>query len=204
MTITYFGYGSLVNSATIPPETQITPGTLHGWVREWRVCGADPAGKGRCALTVREAPGTDILGVMAQEPFSRLDELEARERRYEKVSAIGGAFRCDAENRPGPVSLFLFRAAPEFYRWGNARHPILQSYLDCVLVGFYRIWGEVGIDHFLATTRGWHVPILRDREAALYPRSVKLQPETARLIDDKLQEIGVGYVEPDVWRSGAT
>ena len=102
MTITYFGYGSLVNIDTIPAGVEVTPGTLHGWVREWKVCGESPDGQGRCALTVREKEGSRIMGVMAREPKTRLAELELREKRYLKVEAVGGAFRCDASMRPGP------------------------------------------------------------------------------------------------------
>lgn len=196
MTITYFGYGSLVNALTVPPDTAITPGRLSGWVREWKVCGGE-TGQGRCALTVRRDGKTEILGVMARESRDRLEALEARERRYEKVAAVGAAFRCEAENRPGPGDLFLFRAAPEFNHWGTATHPILQSYLDCVLAGFFDIWGEPGIDHFLATTEGWHVPVLADRDNARYPRSIPLNAELADLIDGKLKTLGVAYLSPE-------
>ncbi|UES57315.1 gamma-glutamylcyclotransferase [Roseibium aggregatum] len=196
MTITYFGYGSLVNIDTIPAGVEVTPGTLHGWVREWKVCGESPDGQGRCALTVREKEGSRILGVMAREPKTRLAELELREKRYLKVEAVGGAFRCDVSMRPGPDELFLFRAAPEHCRWGTDKHPILQSYLDCVLAGFYRFWGEAGIDHFLETTEGWHVPVLPDRANPLYPRKIVLDPEVAKLIDSKLKDLGVNFLSP--------
>lgn len=194
MTITYFGYGSLVNIDTIPADAEITPGRLSGWVREWKVCGEGADGQGRCALTVREAEGSEIWGVMAREPLTRLAELEEREKRYLKVVSVGAAFRCEAAQRPGPQDLFLFRAAPEHNRWGTDTYPILQSYLDCVLAGYFRIWGEAGINHFLVTTDGWHVPVLKDREQPRYPRAVALNPELADLIDAKLRDHGIGYL----------
>ncbi|MGX1497607.1 cation transport protein ChaC [Labrenzia sp. MBR-25] len=196
MTITYFGYGSLVNVDTIPPGVEVTPGALHGWVREWKVCGEGENGQGRCALTVREQEGTRIMGVMAREPKTRLAELELREKRYLKVEAVGSAFRCDAAMQPGPEELFLFQAAPEHCRWGTDTHPILQSYLDCVLAGFFRFWGEAGIDHFLETTEGWHVPVLPDRARPHYPRKVVLDPELADLIDSKVKALGVHFLPP--------
>ncbi|MEE4012498.1 gamma-glutamylcyclotransferase [Roseibium sp. FZY0029] len=196
MTITYFGYGSLVNVDTIPPGVEVTPGVLHGWVREWKVCGEGENGQGRCALTVREQEGMRIMGVMAREPKTRLAELELREKRYLKVEAVGNAFRCDAAMQPGPDELFLFRAAPEHCRWGTDTHPILQSYLDCVLAGFFRFWGEAGIDHFLETTDGWHVPVLPDRARPQYPRKIMLDPELADLIDSKVKALGVRYLPP--------
>lgn len=194
MTITYFGYGSLVNIDTIPADAEITPGKLSGWVREWKVCGEGADGQGRCALTVREAEGSEIWGVMAREPLTRLAELEEREKRYLKVDSVGAAFRCDAEKLPGPADLFLFKAAPEHNRWGTDSHPILQSYLDCVLAGYFRIWGEAGIDHFLDTTDGWHVPVLKDRDRPHYPRPVTLDRELAEAIDAKLKAVGINYL----------
>lgn len=194
MTITYFGYGSLVNIDTIPANAEVTPGKLSGWLREWRVCGQGEDGQGRCALTVRQEDGAEIWGVMAREPRTQLADLERREQRYVKVEAVGVSFRCEALQQPGPEDLFLFQASPEHLRWGCDRHPILQSYLDCVLAGFFRTWGEAGIDHFLDTTDGWHVPVLRDRARPHYPRRVMLDLELAELIDEKLREHGVSYL----------
>lgn len=196
MTITYFGYGSLVNVDTIPREAEVTPGRLTGWLRQWRVCGQGEDGQGRCALTVRQEEGSEIWGVMAREPRTRLADLELREQRYLKVEAVGVAFRCEALQQQGPDDLFLFQAAPEHTRWGCDRHPILQSYLDCVLAGYFRTWGEGGIDHFLATTDGWHVPVLADRERPRYPRRIVLDPELADLIDGKLRALGISYLAP--------
>ncbi|WP_428687242.1 gamma-glutamylcyclotransferase family protein [Roseibium sp.] len=194
MTITYFGYGSLVNKDTVPAETVVTPGRLRGWIREWRVCGENEEGQGRCSLTVRESADTEIWGVMAVEPRTRLQDLEQREHRYRKVISIGAGFSCEAARQPGPEELFLFKAAPEHRRWGTETHPILQSYLDCVLAGYFRLWGETGIDHFIETTDGWHVPVLSDREKPRYPRSITLDPQLADLIDEKLDNLGIEYL----------
>lgn len=193
MTITYFGYGSLVNVDTIPPGANVTPGRLKGWIREWRVCGIGTDGHGRCSLTVREKPGAEIWGVLAQEPKTRLEALEQREKRYHKIESIGMHFACEAARQPGPEDLFLFKASPEHRTWGCHVHPILQSYLDCVLAGYFRIWGEEGVDHFLETTDGWHVPVLQDREEPRYPRSVTVAPELTDLIDEKLNKLGVDF-----------
>lgn len=132
---------------------------------------------------------------MTREQQTRLQALEQRESRYEKIGQIGAAFRCDAEKRPGPDDLFLFKATPENERWGCEQHPILQSYLDCVLAGFQQTWGAEGIDHFLETTDGWHVPVLKDRSAPLYPRAVKIDPNVLDLIDAKLAALNLTYLE---------
>jgi len=196
MTITYFGYGSLVNVDTIPSGAEVTPGRLRGWVREWKVCGTGGNGIGRCALTVRQSAETEIRGVMAREPRNGLKALEEREKRYHKVERIGTAFRCEAANRPGPEDLFLFKALQAHYRWGCEKNPVLQSYLDCVLAGYFQVWGEEGVDHFLETTEGWHVPVLRDRDRPHYPRKIVTTPELADLFDRKLASLGVCYLKP--------
>ncbi|MEP3049340.1 MAG: gamma-glutamylcyclotransferase family protein [Roseibium sp.] len=187
MKITYFGYGSLVNAETVPDNAELIPGRLKGWVREWRVCSVWENGQGRCTLSVREDATSEIWGVMTHEHLARMNDLEKRESSYEQVGAIAAAFRCEAEQKPGPRDLFLFRAAPAHQKWGCENHPILNSYLDCVLAGYHSIWGEAGIDHFLETTEGWHVPVLQDREKPVYPRAVHLDKDLRCLIDKKLE-----------------
>lgn len=195
MTITYFGYGSLVNADTIPADARVTPGRLTGWVREWRVCGMGGDGQGRCALSVREEPGSEIRGVMVREPRSRLMELEKREKRYRKVEAVGDAFRCDEEQAKGPGDLFVFVGTEEHKHWGTETHPILQSYLDCVLAGFFSLWGEEGIEHFLDTTDGWHVPVLRDRQNPAYPRAIVLPDHLRQKIDAATAARNLTYID---------
>ncbi|WP_209003796.1 gamma-glutamylcyclotransferase family protein [Labrenzia sp. CE80] len=194
MTITYFGYGSLVNVATLGSATVVQPGTLTGWVREWRIRGANMQGQGVCALSVAPEATTSIRGVSAREPKAGLEKLDKREGRYHRIDGVGSAFRCDAEGKPGDEAMFLYQSKPEHYGWGCAENPILQSYVDCVLAGFHAFWGEEGIRHFIETTRGWHVPILADRNAPVYPRAVLLQPEVQEMIDDHLADQKVTFL----------
>ena len=59
MQITYFGYGSLVNTRTLGPQASAVAGTLDGWRREWRAWWrADGSAErpGNCTLTVRRDP----------------------------------------------------------------------------------------------------------------------------------------------------
>ena len=198
MKINYFGYGSLVNRDTVSEQADHTPGSLTGWVREWRVCGiargTENTSLGRCSLTVRAEPGSEILGVLLSEPVAGLPALEAREKRYEKVHGMGERFQCVALGEPGPSEMFVFQARPEHRRWGCDTYPILQSYLDCVLAGYFRIWGAQGLRHFFETTDGWHVPVLRDRDAPVYRRAIKLEPDLRTLIDNELKGRGIRFV----------
>lgn len=196
MTITYFGYGSLVNRQTLSPASSAVPGELRGWVREWRVTGkVAGVGTGACALTVRREPGAAIFGVMVSEPASGLEALAKREIRYDRIDGIAPEFRPERSDDHVARDAFLYQAKSGHYDWGNEDHPILQSYVDCVLAGFFDHWGEGGVDHFLATTHGWHVPILADRSNPRYPRAVSLDRDLAALIDEKLSQIGVDYIQ---------
>ncbi|MBO0346103.1 gamma-glutamylcyclotransferase family protein [Roseibium limicola] len=195
MTISYFGYGSLVNTATLPSHTQVTPGTLTGWVRQWSISGRETAKRGVCSLCVVRKEGAQIRGVLASEPRDGLARLEQREYMYDKVSDVGHEFRADEKGGPGPQDMFLFQAKAAHYAWGDAANPILQSYVDCVLTGFHNFWGEEGVRHFFDTTEGWHVPILADRAAPQYPRAIVLDPHVRDLIDGCLGELGVTYLK---------
>lgn len=194
MTISYFGYGSLVNTATLPGHTKVTPGSLSGWTREWRIRGKGAMGRGVCSLSVAPDPGTAIRGVLANEPKSGLEKLEQREWKYDRVHGVGEAFSCDEKGADGPEDMFLFRSRREHAHWGDDEHPILQSYLDCVLAGFHAFWGEAGVTHFLETTNGWHVPVLADRSEPVYPRAVQLDAKLAELIDDHLSGLKLRYL----------
>ncbi len=193
MKIAYFGYGSLVNKATLSRESRSTPGELRGWIREWRVKGAAGDGNGACALTVRPAYGVSIKGVLVNEPATGLAALDLRERRYNRIDGIGADFLAEVEGASGQGDAFLYRAKESHYGWGDEEHPILQSYIDCVLAGYFSYWGIAGIDHFLQTTEGWHAPILADRANPRYPRAISLGLELSGIIDDALRGLGVSY-----------
>ncbi len=194
--ISYFGYGSLVNDRTRAEGSIAVPGRLTGWRREWRIAGKTPYG-GVCSLSVRRDAACEVAGLMVREHASGLPALDEREWRYERRDLPDGAFRPD-DPAPGPatrpVAGFVYTARAEHSRWGDADHPILQSYVDCVLAGFFSYWGEAGVREFVETTDGWHVPIRNDREAPFYPRAVSLSGEERALFDAVLREAGARWL----------
>jgi len=196
MTITYFGYGSLVNVETLAEGATAVPGTLAGWVREWRIWGTNQIGRGVCTLSVGQETGSEIRGVLVREPKEGLSALERREHKYHAVHGIGERFSHENDGRSGPEDMFLFKSKPEHYGWGDDDHPILQSYIDCVLAGFHAHWGEEGVRHFLETTRGWHVPVLFDRDNPIYPRAIELEHSLRELIDDLLADLKIRHLQP--------
>ncbi|WP_321336156.1 gamma-glutamylcyclotransferase family protein [Breoghania sp.] len=191
-TISYFGYGSLVNDSTRPANGVAVPGRLSGWRREWRIAGR-MGNFGVCSLTVRPDASREVAGLMVREDASGLPDLDEREWRYERCELAAGAFRPDNPSLP-PMAGFVYTARAEHYRWGDADHPILQSYVDCVLAGFLKYWGEAGVREFVQTTCGWHVPILPDRDEPFYPRAVKIDTQTQALFDDVLRKGGACWL----------
>jgi len=69
--------------------------------------------------------------------------------------------------------------------------PVLLSYLDVVVQGYLREFGEAGVRGFFDTTRGWDAPLLDDRAAPLYPRHRRLSDDERALTDAHLARLGL-------------
>ncbi|KZK83394.1 hypothetical protein PsAD13_02792 [Pseudovibrio sp. Ad13] len=198
--ICYFGYGSLVNEETLPAGTTVVAGQLSGWKREWRGCSKGKEGNGRmsgvgvCALGVRREEGSVIRGAIVLDTKANLPALDKREWHYNRKSLSDDSFVPDC-GRQMPSDTFLYQVQDQYAHWGNDEHPILQSYVDCVMAGFHRLWGREGLLHFMETTDGWdRVPILNDRAEPFYPRAIVLSKELAGTIDDLLKSVNAQYL----------
>ncbi|MEM9755856.1 MAG: gamma-glutamylcyclotransferase family protein [Pseudomonadota bacterium] len=175
----FFGYGSLVNRAThVYPMAERA--RVSGWRRLWKRTRL----RRLAFLTVTPAPGHAIDGLVAAVPggdWAALDQREAAYLRVPVAAELHGAIAArDAH---------IYRTRPEHDTDATEAHPILQSYLDTVLQGFLREFGEAGIAHFVATTDGWDAPILDDREAPIYTRAQVLTPGQRALVDDQLKTV---------------
>ena len=178
----YFGYGSLINDATRPVGHGANNAVLKGWRREWRVINPVAHGthglKGVCSLGIAPDAHSTIAGVVVQEPLCNLAALDEREHRYERLVVEDGALA------PCPQrDVFVYRSLAEHRIWAHDACPILRSYVDCVMQGVLRRFGEAGLADFIHTTDGWDLPLLNDRDAPLYPRSVVLTEDERALID---------------------
>lgn len=175
-----FGYGSLVNPAT-HSYVQTRPAILNGWRREWRHFIDTPDHK-TVSLTVKRDPNYRIAGLIAFVPAADCAALDQREKGYDRITLT------HAELSHNDAKIVLYQSqAP---RDGASSHPILQSYLDAVLQGFFAQHGRAGIIDFLQTTSGWKTPIKRDRHAPIYPRSVNLSVREAMEFDTILADHG--------------
>ncbi|MEP3280018.1 MAG: gamma-glutamylcyclotransferase family protein [Stappiaceae bacterium] len=191
----YFGYGSLVNGQTRPATSSASAGILRGWKRQWRIAGQTPRGK-ICTLTAVPDATSSIRGVLVEEELKELADLDKREWRYNRHDFQTSDFSPDGAdfNAARHQSAYIYSAKEDQYRWGDEDHPILQSYVDCVLKGFHDLWGELGVRHFVEETEGWHVPMLSDRHNPVYPRAAKLTAQESDFFDTALREIGARWL----------
>jgi len=184
----FFGYGSLVNTTTHDfPDPQRA--SIRGWRRAWRHTDLRAA----AFLTAIEAPGEVIEGMIAHVPGDDWAALDLRERAYDRVPVS------DAVSHPirRQIDIAIY-ALPETRHSRAVGHfPILLSYLDVVIQGYLREFGEVGAADFFATTDGWDRPVLNDRAAPRYPRHRQLSRAETGFVDDRLAALGVEITVAD-------
>lgn len=179
----FFGYGSLVNRAT----HDYAPGeavTLKGWRRVWRHTRL----RDWPYLSAERAEG-EIDGLIAAVPnddWALLDQREAAYRRH-AVPHHHVTIAPDWANR---IEIY---AVDEAHGLPANQHPILLSYLDTVVQGFLREFGEPGVARFFATTTGW-TTLLDDREAPHYSRHQMTTPTERALTDHYTDRLGLARI----------
>ncbi len=178
----FFGYGSLVNRDT-HSFASAHAARLGGWRRIWRQTDLRRA----AYLTVIPDPACEIDGLIAEVPGADWHALDQREAAYERLRATHQV-RHSLHHQPEIA----------VYAISDARHakpgragPVLLSYLDVVVQGYLREFGEAGVQDFFDTTAGWDTPILDDRDAPLYPRHRRLTPDERNLTDAQLARLGL-------------
>jgi hypothetical protein len=192
--VAYFGYGSLVNRATLRTDiVEIVPARLLGWRRCWRPR-PDMPGFPAALLTVRREPDAVCDGVLIVDRAANLAAVDAREARYRRVRLEKAEIETSAifdEELP----TYVYEAEAEL-----PPHPepplILQSYLDAVMQGFLDVHGEEGLRRFLAETHGFtEIAIRQDRKSPFYPRAVLLSDAERALFDALYGEHGLRIAE---------
>lgn len=174
----FFGYGSLVNTATHSyPNAQ--NGTLSGYRRVWRHTAQRPI----AYLSVEPHADTTIQGIIADVPGGDWAALDLRESGYNRsdVSAL-----TRHEGPPGPLTANSVAVYSVTDWHPGPAHPILLSYLDVVVQGFLQRHGRDGAQRFFDTTVGWSAPIKDDRENPLYPRAQRLTSDEKAFTDAAL------------------
>ena len=177
----FFGYGSLVNRAT-HDYADAHPARIEGWRRAWR----HVEGRKVAFLTAVPAPGSFIDGLIAHVPGGDWAALDMREHAYARVLAT------DVEHGiTGAPEIHIYHAPADMHRPASEMRPVLLSYVDVVVQGYLREFGEDGVARFFETTDGWDAPMRNDRADPVYPRHQVLTPAETALVDDWLGRLGI-------------
>ena len=182
----FFGYGSLVNRTTHDYD-RAHRATITGWRRTWRHTDFHPY----AFLTATPAPGVQIDGLVAEVPAGDWAALDQREVGYLRHPVATDAL---AHEAPHPIAAQIY-AVPESSGAGQLR-PLLLSYVDVVIQGYLREFGEGGAARFMATTDGWEAPMINDRAAPRYPRARRLSPSETAFVDAALLAKRIAFL-PD-------
>jgi len=189
----YFGYGSLVNRATLTTgHVEAHRARLKGWRRTWRPrpdMGATPGvtlpdGVTPSLLSAHRAEGFSIDGLLVIDFAVNLAGVDTREFRYHRrdIALSDLEFTDPVHGLGADITLHVYEARVEHPATVGPA-PILRSYLDAVMQGFLREFGAAGLHRFVSETDAFHTPIHEDRTQPLYPRAVSLSPEEVELFD---------------------
>ena len=185
----FFGYGSLVNRKTHDFD-DAHPARLRGWRRIWRHTDLRPV----AYLTVVPDPGAEIDGLIAHVPNDDWAALDYRERAYDRTAV------CEHVHHPKDeeISVAVYNVPHGKHGVPTVEHPLLLSYIDVVVQGYLKEFGEAGVAHFFQTTAGWSAPVLNDRARPIYPRHQTLSGDERQLVDDNLKALNVSPMDwPD-------
>lgn len=183
----FFGYGSLVNRAThdFPDPRRAS---LAGWRRAWRHTDLRPV----AFLTAIPDPDCEIEGLIAHVPRNDWVALDQREWAYERVPVTGSV----THPLTSEVEIAVYAVPEGRHRVPSGNYPILLSYLDVVVQGYLREYGEDGARRFFDTTDGWESPILNDRADPRYPRHQMLAASETAFVDERLSHMGAQVTPP--------
>ena len=177
----FFGYGSLVNRAT-HVYTPAYRARLSGWRRAWK----HTIGRVTPYLTGVPDAGSAIDGLVAHVPGGDWAALDLREEGYDRHAIPSGL----VVEGDVPVAAQVYAVPVLSMQVQDDPAPILLSYLDVVVQGYLREFGEAGARDFFATTDGWETPVRNDRHRPRYPRHQVLTAAEQAFVDAMLVEIG--------------
>tara|TARA_R110002124_G_scaffold68973_2_gene186219 strand:+ start:4268 stop:4834 length:567 start_codon:yes stop_codon:yes gene_type:complete len=181
----FFGYGSLVNRQTHSYEYALRA-RVRGWRRAWR----HTHGRQVPFLTGVPCESSEIDGLVAMVPNADWASLDLREEGYQRHQ-VGDRLIVDADH---PVQAQIYAVPEHSVIYPEMLAPILLSYLDVVVQGYLREFGEEGAQAFFDTTDGWDTPVRDDRAAPAYPRHTVLNAAERRFVETRLDDLGVRIV----------
>lgn len=174
----FFGYGSLVNTST-HNYPNVRRERISGWARAW----CHTAQRQVAFLSAVPDPRSEIEGLSADVPGGDWAALDTREYAYERRALSA------------PQGTAIYTIPSGQHAPASTAHPILLSYLDVVVQGYLREFGEAGGAMFFATTHGWDAPILDDRKAPQYPRHQVLSADETSFVDMSLDALECSFLQ---------
>lgn len=138
----FFGYGSLVNRAT-HGFADARAAHLAGWRRIWRHTDLRPV----AFLTVVPDPNAEIEGLIAPVPDADWAALDRREAAYMRAPAADQV----RHTLPHAPEIAVYTIPEGRHGAPDAARPVLLSYLDVVVQGYLREFGEDGVTRFFDT-----------------------------------------------------
>lgn len=160
---------------------------LRGWRRVWRHTALRPV----AFLTVVPAADSEIDGLIAPVPGQDWAALDKREAAYDRVPAAHQIHH----PLPHAPQIAVYSIPEGQHDTPCDTHPALLSYIDVVVQGYLREFGEEGAARFFDTTDGWDTPVLDDRAKPLYPRHRQLSPVERAFVDAQLQARRIRVVQ---------
>jgi hypothetical protein len=176
----FFGYGSLVNRDT-HDFTPVHRSHITGWRRVWHRAPVRPA----AFLSVVPDPEAMIDGVIAPVPNDNWNALDAREYAYDRIKVTEAVVHTAQDVR----DISIYAIPPDKSAPPDEDHPILLSYVDAVIQGYLREFGEDSAMRFMHATEGWSTSVRNDRDAPIYPRAQVLSPMERSFVDDMLVSV---------------
>jgi len=181
-----FSYGSLLNKNTWSFKAELELVSLKGWIRQWRQIVQLDKSK-ICALTIYPNSNTTIEGILLKVDKATELSLGEREIGYEKTIIAGkDIIEQNTEIQLTNETAITYVGSKATTSWASEEAPILLSYVDVVVKGYFDLFGWEGVTNFFNSTQGWNLPILDDRDEPIYPRAAKHDKKFIDFIDQQL------------------
>jgi len=188
------GYGSLMQTAskrsTEPNAGENLPVLVTGFQRAWNTHGVYPT----CYLGVQPSPAATMVAALYRSfPEDGKLSADAREIDYCRAAVAADSVKMlDASSVPADSQIWIYVNKPDTLKAPDQGHPIVQSYVDIVIIGCMELQQRVAdpeldfVEQCVKTTAGWSKHWVNDR---LYPRRPYTHQPQAFQIDRHLQRL---------------
>jgi hypothetical protein len=186
------GYGSLMESSskrsTEPDAGENLPVVVSGFQRAWNTHGIYPT----CYLGVQLSKSATMVAALYRSfPEDGKLGADAREIDYCRVAVDPASIKMlDGSSVPTDSQVWIYVNKPGTLKQADAENPIVQSYVDIVIIGCMELQTRVAdsefdfVEQFVKTTGGWSKHWVNDR---LMPRRPYIHQPKAWEIDSRLQ-----------------